>query len=297
LKLDWKKTYLAILDDLKVKNFRFSAHWPLTEPADGGYNFSEMDYQIAEADKRGATYILAVGRRLPGWPECHVPSWVQDQKANIKNQNDRINFENNELLKYIETTVNRYKNSPGLKYWQVENEPFLGFFGRSGCQPTDESFLKREIELVRKVDPAHQILVTDSGEFGYWYKAYRNGDIFGSSVYLYVWWRSLGDYGQIRYPIGPSFFRVKQNIVDWIWGEKPKILIEMEGEPWLLEPIIEAPITDLLNRMGIDKFQEVIKVSKQTGFSDQYLWGAEWWYWMSQNDHPEFWQEAKQLFQ
>ena len=52
LKLDWKKTYLAILDDLKVRRLRLTAHWPLTEPKDGVYNFSELDFQIKEAEKR-----------------------------------------------------------------------------------------------------------------------------------------------------------------------------------------------------------------------------------------------------
>src|SRR5690348_16991142 len=71
LGLNWRQVYLALLDDLKIRNFRFSAHWPLTEPTDGVYNFSELDYQMQQARNRDASVILAVGRRLPGWPECH----------------------------------------------------------------------------------------------------------------------------------------------------------------------------------------------------------------------------------
>ena len=41
LELNWKEVYLALLNDVKVRNFRFSAHWPLTEPEPGKYNFSE----------------------------------------------------------------------------------------------------------------------------------------------------------------------------------------------------------------------------------------------------------------
>ena len=77
LGLDWKEVYLAILDDLAVRHFRFSAHWPLTEPEEGKYNFEELDFQMKEAEKRDASVILAVGRRLPGWPECHEPKWLQ----------------------------------------------------------------------------------------------------------------------------------------------------------------------------------------------------------------------------
>lgn len=288
LKLNWKEAYQAILNDLNVRNFRFSAHWPLTQPVEGKFNFEELDYQIAEADKKGATYILAVGRRLPGWPECHIPDWLKDDKRGIE-------YENEKLFEYIEKVVERYKNSKGLRYWQVENEPFLSFFGRSNCPETDETFLKKEIELVRKLDPNHEILLTDSGEFGQWYKAYRNADVFGSSLYLYVWWK-WQDIGPIRYPIGPSFFRVKQNLANWIYGKKPIILVEMEAEPWLTAPIVDTPIETQLEQMNLERFMEIVNTSKKAGFEDIYMWGAEWWYWLKNNGKPEIWEKAKTLF-
>ena len=77
LKLDWKETYLALLNDLGVRHFRFSAHWPNTEPQEGKYNFTELDFQMAQAKSHNAEVILAIGRRLPGWPECHDPEWVK----------------------------------------------------------------------------------------------------------------------------------------------------------------------------------------------------------------------------
>jgi len=41
LGLDWKKTYLAILDDLKVKNLKLVAYWDLIEEEPGVYNFQQ----------------------------------------------------------------------------------------------------------------------------------------------------------------------------------------------------------------------------------------------------------------
>ncbi len=284
LQLDWKKTYLSILDDLKVKNLRLSAHWPMIQPTVNKYNFEEIDFQMEEAKKRNVSVILAVGRRLPGWPECHVPQWAA--KLPESEQREKI-------IQMIKTLVKRYKDYPNLKYWQVENEPFLGLFGRSHCGQPDEDFLKQEIDLVHKDDPGHPVLVTDSGELGTWYQSYRNSDIFGTSMYLYIWSTVLGP---IRYPIGPSFFRVKQKIIEALKGDKPKILIELSAEPWLLEPIIDTPIETQLDRMGIDKFNEMIKFSAKAGFDTQYLWGAEWWYWMNEHNRPEFWQRAKEIF-
>jgi len=288
LKLDWKKTYLAILDDLNVRRLRLTAHWPLTEPKDGIYNFSELDFQIREAEKRNATVILAVGRRLPGWPECHTPDWVE--KLPLDQQRVK-------LLEYIEIVVNRYKKSPAIQYWQVENEMFLVFFSRSLCGKYGsglEDLLKKEINLVHKLDPSRQVIITDSGEFGTWYKAYRTGDVFGTSMYLYVWWRNV--LGPIRYPITPAFFKIKNSIVRLIYGKKSSIVIELSAEPWLLQPIVDTPIDVQLQRMGIDKFNEMINFSSKTGFDTFYLWGAEWWYWMNQNNHPEFWNRARELY-
>lgn len=293
LQLDWRETFLAIMDDLGVRRFRFSAHWPMIEPEDGKFNLEELDYQMNEARKRGASVILAVGRRLPGWPECHEPSWLSQTDSTVNYQVSAVQHRQDKLLRYIETVVNRYKSYDNILYWQVENEPFLEFFSRSTCGPLDKEFLEKEIALVRKLDPARPILLTSSGEFDPWFQAYKRADIFGSSVYLYVWW----NIGPIRYPITPAFFRIKQSLVELIYGKKPKIVIELSAEPWLRRPIIGTPVEVLLDRMGIDKFNEMIDFSSKTGFDTFYLWGAEWWYWLKKtqgiNDH---WDRARELF-
>src|SRR3989338_1262598 len=115
--------FTEILDDLKVRHIRLPVYWTEVEKENDKYDFSEIDWQLREAEKRGAEIILAVGRKLPRWPECFVPEWVSAKK-------DR-NFEETELFDYIETTVERYKNNPALKIWQVENEPFLPFWRES----------------------------------------------------------------------------------------------------------------------------------------------------------------------
>ena len=284
LGLDWKETYLALQNDLGVKNFRFSAHWPITEPQKDKYNFEELDFQMAEAKRNGATVILAVGRRLPGWPECHIPGWAMELS-----QEER----NDELLELIARVVNRYKNYDNIIYWQVENEPFLTGFSRSVCGELNKEILQREIELVKKLDP-RPVLITDGGEFGDWFRAYSRGDVFGTSLYLYVWPGSVGF--PFRYPITPAFFRIKHNIVRLLMDAKPSFIVELSTEPWLLQPIVETPIEVQLERMGMDKFNEMIDFSSKTGFNGYYLWGAEWWYWLKLQGHPEHWERAKQLF-
>jgi hypothetical protein len=275
---------LAILNDLKIKELRLSAHWPMIEPQDGKFNFTELDFQMNQARNAGANVILAVGRRVPGWPECHIPDWAGGLGGAEQEQ---------KLMRYLETVVNRYKDYPNLKYWQVENEPYLFFFARHACGEFNEDLLDREIESVRKIDPQQPILITDSGEMSTWHQAYQKGDVFGTSIYLYIWNHKIGKF---RYPITHHFFRIKHNFMKLFFAEKPAIVIELSSEPWLIQPIIDAPIEVQLERMGIDKFNQMISFSSGTGFDTFYLWGAEWWYWLKKNGRDEHWQRAKELF-
>ena len=284
LQLDWKEVYGAILDDLGVRRLRLTAHWPMIEPKPGVFQFDELDYQMNEALSRDASVILVVGRRAPGWPECHNPDWSKDLSQDEREQH---------VLSYVASVVNRYKHHATLKYWQVENEAFLTKFAPEYCGGFSERFLDTEIALVRSLDPEHPILLTDSGEVGRWYRAWKRADVFATSMYLYVWFEP---FGPIRYPMGPWYFRAKLNVLELLFGKKPAILSELGAEPWLAQPIADSSLEKQLARMSFDKFNEVIDFAKHSSFSEQYLWGAEWWFYMKQRGYPEFWNRAKILF-
>lgn len=284
LGLPWEDVYRAILIDLGVRHVRLAAHWPMVEPEKGVYSFEELDTQVRLAEEYGADVVLVVGRRAPRWPECHVPSWAHEltwdeQKA--------------EILAYVEAVVTRYKDSPAIAYWQVENEPFLSVFAYEHCGNLDKEFLDQEIGLVRKLDPTRPVLVTDSGNLGLWYGAYRRGDAFGTSVYVYLWNETVGPF-KSRLPA--SFYRAKAGLMRTMFGKKEVILIELSAEPWLLTPVVDAPIETQLARMNVDKLNEVIDFARKTNFTKQYLWGAEWWYWMRENGHSEMWERARELY-
>lgn len=284
LGLPYKEVLRNLLDDVNVREFRLSAHWPMIEPSQGKYNFDDLDYQMEETHKRDAKVILAIGRRLPGWPECHEPDWAKNLSSEGKNK---------EILLYLETVVNHYKKYDNIIYWQVENEPFLSVFAEVQCGTLDKNFLKEEIAFVKKLDPSRPVLVTDSGNLGLWKDAWRAGDAFGTSVYMYLWNPTLG---QVRSVYLPSFYRVKTGLMEFLFGTKKSFLIELSLEPWLLEPISKASLSTQIERMSTAKFDEVVTFAKKTGFDTQYLWGAEWWYFMKQNGHPEYWDKAKAIF-
>ncbi len=275
----------AIIEELGVQHFRIAAHWNLIEPRDDIYDFSLMDAELSHIEASGADAIFAVGRRLPRWPECHVPKWADGLAWDEQKK---------EILEYITTTVNRYKDSPAITYWQIENEPYLTVFATEHCGgELDEAFLDEEIALVHSLDPTRPVLVTDSGNLGTWHGAYTRGDVFGTSVYVYFWNPELG---QFRTILPPWFYRVKENFIALLYGEKETFLIELSLEPWLVDPVTAVPLAVQYSRMDMEKFNEIISYARETRYEHQYLWGAEWWYWLRTQGDATFWNRGKEIF-
>ena len=118
LGLSWEENYLALLDDLKVPALKIVAYWDLIEPEPGKYFFEDLDFQVEEAGEKGVKIILVLGRKVPRWPECHLPDWAKNLSK--EEQEERI-------LKLIEKIVLRYRVSEVIWTWQVENETFFRF--------------------------------------------------------------------------------------------------------------------------------------------------------------------------
>jgi hypothetical protein len=290
LNLDWQKTFLAILDDLKVKKNRLIAYWDEIETEEGKYNFDDLDWQVEEVEKRGGEIIFAVGRRMPRWPECFEPEWVKNFSEKEKQE---------KILAFISETINHYKNRASIKIWQIENEPFLRTFGK--CPWIDKKFLEKEIALVKHLDTAirgigqaRPIMITESGEFSTWIGGARRGDILGTSLYrkVYSKW-----FGYVEYPIPPVFYQRKINLIKFLFDLNEIIAIEVQAEPWGHKSTQDMTIEEQDISMSFEQFEDVLEYTHQAGFNKAYLWGVEWWYWRKEKfDDDKFWEKAKQLF-
>lgn len=282
LGFNWQEVYLSIFDDLGVKKIRLPAYWDEIEREEGTYAWADLDWQINEAAKRQVKVILAVGARLPRWPECHLPGWTQGRlKAQVENK----------TLDYLAKVIERYKGNGQITAWQIENEPFLSHFG--DCPKFDKVFLDQEITLARSLD-ARPIVVTDSGELSLWLGAARRADIFGTTMYRDTYSKFFKSY--IHYPIAPGFFRFKKNLVGLFAKPKDWIVIELQAEPWGPKSYQELSQADRDRTMTLAKFKDIIEFSRQAGFREFYLWGVEWWYWELQQGRPEVWNYARTLF-
>jgi len=283
LRLDWKKNYLALLDDLKVKHLKVAAHWDLLEPEDGKFNFKDLDWQIEEAQKRDAKILLVIGMKTTRWPECHLPEWASELNKEEQQK---------EILEMLETLILRYQEQVSIWAWQVENEPFFPF---GVCPWVDRSFVKKEVKLVKSLDPLKRpVVMTDSGEGSFWIQSALIGDIVGTTMYEKVWFRQVGIY--VRYPFPSVFYWRKAKIIDTFFN-KEVICVELQTEPFGPKLLYDSPLEEQEKTMNPEQFKKNVEFATQTGLDTFYLWGSEWWFWMKEKQNrPEIWNEAKILF-
>lgn len=286
--LDWKETYLAILDELRPDALRLVAYWPEVEPGQNVLDFTDLDWQVEEATRRGVSVMLSMGQKLPRWPECHYPAWLRDNVAREKRE-ALSHVEQEELLAYVREVVAHYRNNSGVKSWQVENEPFLPF---GICPMLDEALLDREIAAVRELDPSRPIIISESGEFSTWFGAARRADVIGTTLYRVVWWKATG---YVRYPIPEEFYWKKVGLIKNLFG-KDVMIIELQAEPWAHLQLYENTVEEMMKSMSPRQFVENLRYAHASRFSTMYLWGAEWWYWMKERQQNSFyWDTIKDL--
>jgi hypothetical protein len=282
LGLDWQKAYLDIIDGLNVKKIRLASYWDEVEKEKGKYDFSQTDWLLEEARQRNIQVIFAYGIKVPRWPECFIPNFYMGDK----NEREQA------LLAYERTLIERYKNYENIEMWQAENEPFLPF-GNCLKNAIDGDLVSREVAQTKTIDPTRPVMVTDSGELSLWYQAAKRADIFGTTLYRTIYKPQIGYF---NYPLGPNFFRVKALFIRIFAGQKNVIISELQAEPWGPKWLSDMSLEEQYKSMSPQKFRDIIEYAKKTRFSETYLWGAEWWYWLKTTEgHPEMWEAAKEV--
>lgn len=279
LGVDSRELFRAALDDLQVRRFRIPVYWNDIERVKGQVNWSELDWMMSEAESHGADVTLAIGMKVPRWPECYIPAWAMTDDARV----DR-----DALFVFLETVVERYKNSAALVRWQVENEAFFSF---GACPEADAALVAEEIAFVRSLD-SHPIQMTASGELEPWLLSGRLTDVLGTSLYRKTRNPLIGD---VTYPIPAWFYNVRSWMIGF-WVEDV-VISELQAEPWRDADPLERTPADWNERFGADDLHENIEYASRTGIPEAYLWGVEWWYWMRLHGESGLWEEARKQFQ
>jgi len=283
LGLDPKQTLHAMLDDLPIKHIRLTSYWSDMEPQPGVFDFSQLDWEMAMAEKSGAKVTLSVGLRQPRWPECHEPDWAySDEEWQA------------DLTSFIKQIVNRYKTSPALESYQVENEYFLQGFGT--CTDFDRDRLVAETKLVRKLDPLHPVVINRSNNSLGVAIGAPTPDTYGISIYKRVWSTAIHRY--LEYP-QPAWYYAFVAGVQKLWNGRETIAHEIQAEAWPPhgQPIIETSLAEQNKSMDAGRLASRFQYARDTGLRQVYMWGAEYWYYRDVKLHdPSLWNVAKTEF-
>lgn len=286
LGLDAQETMDALINDAGIRHFRLVSYWNQLEVTQGTYDFSLLDWQFEKAEASGSKVSLAIGLRQPRWPECHMPDWAKS----LPKEQWQSQLEN-----FIAATVNRYKDSPALVSYQLENEFFLESFGH--CPDFSRDRLISEFELVKKLDPDHPVIMTRSNNTISWAAGEPKADIVGMSVYRRVWNDQLYK-GYFNYPMPAWYYGFIAGVQKLVFGQE-SILHEMQAEPWPPngQPIVETTLEEQNKSFDSTALIERVEFAKDTGLREIYLWGGEYWYYRKEVlGEPKVWESAKEIF-
>ncbi len=284
LGVDPKQTLDALLG-IGVKHLRLVSYWSDYEPAPGQYDFTQLDWQFKKAEAAHAKVSLSVGLRQPRWPECHAPAWV--------NTAEPSRIWQPQLEAFITQVVNRYKNSPALQSYQIENEFFLQGFG--DCTNFERSRLVSEYALVKRLDPHHIAIVNRSNNgIGLPLGAPRP-DSYGISIYRRVWDAKI-THRYLEYPF-PAWYYAFLAGTQKLHDGRDMIIHEMQAEAWAPngQELPQVSLAEQNKSLNAARLKDRFSYAHATGMRTVDMWGAEYWYYRMVKLHdPSLWNVARQ---
>ena len=285
LGVDPKKTMDELID-INVRQFRLVSYWSEGEPEQGKYDFTQLDWQFEKAEASNSKVVLTLGLRQPRWPECHIPDWAKNEpKEKWEPQ----------LYAYMTAVVSRYKDSPSLQQYQLENEYFLKGFGT--CTDFSRERLVYEYNMVKKLDPNHPIIVSRSNNAIGMPIGEPQPDLFSISIYKRVWDAGFSKR-YLEYPF-PAWFYGFIAGAQQIYNHRDMVIGELQAEAWPPngQEIKDTSLEEQNKSMNAKRLQDRFEYGEATGMRQIDLWGAEYWYYRKAvlND-PSLWNVAKSEF-
>ncbi len=280
-----------LLDATDPDLVRLPIYWESVEPTPDSLDFSSVDELLAVVEEhdqvasRQTRVVLTIGARNFLYPELHEPVW-----AGPRAQPHLNDVQSGAAYRaYFDGSLMRYRSSPLLYAWQVENEPFDYVVNAStGADQITVEQLSWEISQVHQLDPGRTVVTTTfdgwnstidmlqlyapplvaalhaypSGHPG---ETLAAGDALGLDVY------SDAPSTPLRFTSPDLRSVLKQQALDFWAGQakaqgKQLWLAEMQAQPWT-EPSAFTPAN--LVASAVDYRQEPLKVV--------LLWGAETW--------------------
>jgi hypothetical protein len=294
LGLDWRSVYLELLHDLNIQYVRLPVYWDQIEKEPGVFDWADIDWQLEQAAKTNTKVLIALGYRVPRWPECYAPGWAKTQRADQFKQS---------LFAMLSAVVGHCGAHVAVEAWQVENEPFAVKHGH-GIECRDLThLLAEEVEFVRSCDPCARPIVVTYPHLPrllpWWNATLVYGDIAGIDIYTKLWL----DFRLYKGYIKPLQFApyllpsLRQHRVLASQAGKQLWVMELQAEPWGPRLASELSQDEAFASISPDMLIENIQYVLKSGISRMYLWGIEWWMYQRETQaNTAMWEIGKSIF-
>jgi hypothetical protein len=152
-----------LLDATDPDLVRLPIYWDAVQPSPDQLDFSSVDDLLVVIAVHNVTaahmtrVVLTVGARNFLYPELHEPVW-----AGPREQPFLARAQAGDTYRaYFDASITRYRDSPLVYAWQVENEP-LDYVGNvsTGADQITADQMAWEVGEVHRLDPNHQAVVT-----------------------------------------------------------------------------------------------------------------------------------------
>jgi hypothetical protein len=274
LGLDPQKTLDGMLGDLHIKHLRLVSYWSDMEPSKGNYDFTQLDWQFKKAEAAHAKVSLSLGLRQPRWPECHMPNWAKSEPTAVWY---------GQLNTFIGTIIDRYKSSPSLDSYQLENEYFLQGFGE--CTNFDRNRLVSEAQTVKQHDSKHTLIISRSNNALGIPLGDPKPDEYAVSVYKRVWDGKFS-HRYLEYPPPAWFYAF---LAGWqkLHDGRNMVVHEMQAEAWAPnnKALQDTSLAEQNKSLDAARLKGRFEYGKGTGMRSIDMWGAEYWYYRAQYLH------------
>jgi len=142
---------------------RLPIYWEEVEPVPDQLEFDSIDMLLAVVADHNLTalhptrVVLTIGARNFLYPELHEPDWAGPRQQPFLDQAQA----GDAYRLYFDSSITRYRASPLLYAWQVENEPLDQVSNvLTGADQISAAQLDWEVGEVHRLDPVHQAVVT-----------------------------------------------------------------------------------------------------------------------------------------
>ncbi|HWO93718.1 MAG TPA: hypothetical protein VNL92_03050 [Dehalococcoidia bacterium] len=297
--IDCLSLFETMLTELQPGHVRLALYWDELEPERGVFDYSSVDPYLRLAEQHDVGVVPIIGVKSTYRPEFYIPEWVASTIlwGAPPSDDDRIAEASLAMLAQV---VGHLQAAPAIEAWQVENEPDVHPDGDARGWTVPNSFLAREVAVVRDADPAGRpVILTDDTSIFYqreWIDLLALGDGLGLGFYprrpggVFPWQDELRRFDMGA--LGSDHWNVMTRAR--LEGKQAWI-VEVQAEPWQTRPASELR-PDEITSVSPEIMRENVDLASRTGAERAYLWGVEWWWFQRvrwQDD--SYWDTARDL--